>query len=365
MSNLGHRLAQLQHHLSSDQVLLLSNPYDIQYLTGFVTLVPEEREALLLVSPLAAWLCHASFSPYSTQLAAETGVTAVAGYPLGSLQELVGSLTANESIELLIDEISLLVQELRQLENLAGVSLSQLDREWLWEQRRVKSADEIEILTQAGRVTAQVMDRTLAALQPGLTEDEVRQLIEIDLLKSGSQRLAFPTIVAFGDHSALPHYQPDAEIKLQQEQAVLLDFGATVNHYRGDMTRTVWFGDKPSSTFTKIEQAVHEAYQAVLELLHATAPDYGKLTAADLDRAARQVIEQAGYGEAFIHTTGHGLGLDIHENLSLNGRNTLPLATDMVITVEPGIYLEGECGYRFENTVVLSEKGPQELTKIK
>ena len=142
---------------------------------------------------------------------------------------------------------------------------------------------------------------------------------------------------------------------------ILIDLGATVNGYHGDMSRTVWFGKKPSPEFLKVEEVVKAAYQEAVSALKNRQGQ--QILAKDLDQAARGVITQAGYGKNFIHTTGHGLGLDIHENLSLNWNNEQPILPQMVITIEPGIYLEGKFGYRYENMVVVNDDGAMELMR--
>ena len=127
------------------------------------------------------------------------------------------------------------------------------------------------------------------------------------------------------------------------------------------MTRSFWFGDKPTQEYLKVKKTVHQAYQAALAKL--TQPLTNQLQAKDLDQAARSVISLAGYGPKFIHTTGHGLGLDIHEPPSLNWRNDQEIKPGMVITLEPGIYLNGRFGCRHENTILVTKDGAQELTK--
>jgi len=114
------------------------------------------------------------------------------------------------------------------------------------------------------------------------------------------------------------------------------------------MTRTFWFGPNPDSTFTEIKDVVHAAYTAA-EAIASDQP----VTAREVDEAAREVIKKAGYGDEFIHTTGHGLGLEIHEQPSLNWRNTEKIQPNMAITIEPGIYLPGKFGYRYENTLII------------
>jgi Xaa-Pro aminopeptidase len=196
-----------------------------------------------------------------------------------------------------------------------------------------------------------------------MSELQIARQLEIAMLEAGSTGPAFPTIVAIGEHGALPHHQPTDRV-LQPDEPILIDFGATYQGYRSDITRTVWIGDQVSDAFTKYEQLVRQAYTASLALLsHPTeSTPFTPPTAGMLDQAARQVIATAGYGAEFIHTTGHGVGLDIHEQPSLYQGQPTPITPGMVITIEPGIYLTGTMGYRYENTILVTETGYTELT---
>lgn len=230
----------------------------------------------------------------------------------------------------------------------------------------VKVDTEIEALAHANHITHNAITFALSQLTAGMTEQDIQLLIEKNMREQGAFELAFPTIVAFGDHSALPHHQPSNR-PLRGNDAVLIDCGAKWQHYCADVTRTVWFGNTPDPEFAKIENVVKNAYQkavvscklsvvSTVESQHA-AP----LQATSLDKTARDLITAAGYGQQFIHTTGHGVGLYIHEQPSLNLHNETVLKPGMVITIEPGIYLEGKFGYRFENSIALTENSAQEL----
>jgi len=193
--------------------------------------------------------------------------------------------------------------------------------------------------------------------------------------------LAFPTIVAFGKNGAMPHYQPQ-NIKLKPETPILIDFGVNFENYYSDMSRTIWFGKQPSAKFLKAEKAVKKAHQQVLAKLTTANLDLKnkktdlknseenttksttkiELTAKDLDQAARGEIAQRGFADQFIHTTGHGLGLEIHEPPSLSWQDHTPIKPNMVFTIEPGIYFPGEFGYRHEDTVLMTDQGVKILT---
>lgn len=366
MSNLSHpfyeRISRLTQKIQPQQALLLSRPTDIAYFTGFEHLVPEERESFLLITPHQHLFCHTSFSPYS----ASSGIKTFPSSNLAHIKKRISEIHQKERIDtLLIDKKNLTIQEYETLTGLDFLEVAGLDRQLIWQLRTIKDRAEIETLTQAAEMTSQAMYFALDSLKAGMTEIGVREIIEQQLRELGSTQPAFPTIVAFGANSALPHHQPTKKI-LENEMAVLIDMGATVNGYHGDMTRTVWFGDTPHPEFATIQKVVKDAYQAALSLFAAKKDQPGRelspIKAKDLDTAARQLIKKAGFGNEFIHTTGHGLGLDLHETLSLNWSNSQPILPGMVITIEPGIYLEGKFGYRYENTVVVTQDGVKRIT---
>lgn len=353
---MSQRIAKLQAQLAPHQAVLLSQATDVTYFTRFQILVPEEREALVLVTPESAFLFHGRFCPVTN----EPGITnVVASYP-GQVADQIAHVRQNTPFSTLaIDKSSLFVDEYEALTRNSEVSLTELDRNWVWAIRALKDKTEIAAITQASQIAHQSWLATRKKITLGLSEEAVRDMLESELKERGSQRPAFPTIVAFGDHTALPHHQPTNR-KLTTNTPILIDFGATVDGYRSDMTRTWWYGEEPAPEFTKVEGVIHDAYDDALATL---APDRPRPTAKDIDTAARQRIIQAGYGEYFIHTTGHGVGLDIHEQPSLNFRNHTPIEPAMVITIEPGIYLDGQFGYRYENTVLITKSGASELTK--
>ncbi len=348
-----HRLRQLQDTIGEGEVWLIATATDIHYLTGFVSLVPEERESFLMLTKTVAWLTFASFSPappHTSGLQTFYGVspTALVQY-LHKLQEQ----TSWHSLR--VDLQSLTAIEYQHLQKANWTPLS-LDKKALWQQRLIKDSGELAWIERASSIAAEVITQLRTELRVGMTEHQVSRRLEVLLLEHGSDKTAFPTIVAFGPHGALPHHQP-TNTQLEENTAILIDFGASVAGYRSDMTRSWWFGKEIPAEFTKIEAVVLQAYRASLTNLNGAHP-----TAASTDTAARSLIAAAGYSKEYIHTTGHGVGLDIHEPPSLYHTSHQALESGMVITIEPGIYLEGKFGYRYENTVTLTQAGARELT---
>ncbi len=354
---MNDRLAVLRQLIApqSQSGLLLTRPTDITHATGFEFLIPleQEREAYLVITQDSAHLIHASFSPVNPV----EGIKLVPGSTPKRLAEVLEKIREAEDVSTFFtDTQTLFVNELQVLQAQTSCNFPVLDREQIWAARLCKSVTEVAALRAACHQTALVMDDTIEHLRVGMTELEVANLLESQLRQSNFLPLSFPTIVCFGAHSALPHHQPD-NTPLAQNTPVLIDFGGTKGGYHADMTRTVWFGDQPSATFTQVEQVVLSAYEAAI-----AAQASRQVTAKMVDKAARDVIEAAGFGAQFIHTTGHGVGLEIHEPPSLSWRNEAELKPGMTITVEPGIYLPGEFGYRFENTVLITETGVENLT---
>lgn len=351
-----HQLEKLQAKIPAKTALLLSNAGDIRYFSHFEILVPEEREALLLVTRKSATLLHANFSPVK----AHARIEAVPGCYPEALKKKLQQIIGRERIqELKIDKNTLFVSEFEAVRELGGLKITGLDRDIVWSLRSVKTADEIASIQKACQIATAALKQVTARLKPGITELEVKQMLEESLRALGSERPAFPTIVAFGEHTALPHHQPTGA-QLKKNLPVLIDVGAAYQGYCSDMTRTFWFGNRPAEKFVEVEEVVQAAYQVALEKLGDLGGG-GGLSAKDLDWEVRNYIAGQGYGSNFIHTTGHGLGLAIHEQPSLSWLNDTPLQPGMVLTIEPGIYLPGEFGYRHENTVLLGKK-VKELT---
>lgn len=342
------RLQQLQTVIADHLLpsLLLSKPSDIAYYTGFQFLLSEEREAFLLIDQSQVKLWYASFSPLPSTIACEA-------IPMRGITEVAQQMADLPVTTIAVDPFSLSMAEYRTITQ-TNIQTTDLNREYIWRQRMLKDESEQQLINHASQVTIQAFTAVLPKITSGITEQTVANLLDEKMRQLGAEP-AFPTIVAFGAHSALPHHQPTST-PLQPETAILVDFGAKYHSYCSDFTRSWWFGLRPPTTYQTIQAAVHHAYQAGLTALN------NPLTAQELDGVVRADLTQAGYGHAFIHTTGHGLGLEIHEPPSLSAHNPQVLKPNMVLTIEPGVYLENQFGYRFENTILVTNSGPQVTT---
>jgi Xaa-Pro aminopeptidase len=220
--------------------------------------------------------------------------------------------------------------------------------------RTVKDAEEIARIRAAVLLSANVFDSILGRLRPGVTESEIAGEMEFAMRRAGAQGASFPTIVAGGVRSALPHGRA-SDAALPQRGLVVLDHGAILSGYCSDQTRTVHLG-KPDAQARRMYGVVRDAQQAAVAAVRA-----GR-SVGEVDRAARSRIARAGFGRFFTHSTGHGVGLEIHEAPRIAARQTEKLAPGMVITIEPGIYVPGVGGVRIEDMVVVTEDGCEVLT---
>jgi len=227
--------------------------------------------------------------------------------------------------------------------------------------RAIKDAAEVAIFREAARRLSRVAREVLAeAIQPGRTELDLAADIDHRLRQAGFERPAFDTIVASGPNSALPHAHP-GERRLAEGELVLLDFGGVYNGYCVDLTRTTVVG-RPADALRALYGAVADAQDAALAVVRAGA------SAHDVDGAARAALARHGLAETFVHATGHGLGLEIHEaprvGRAVAGSAPVVLAAGMVITIEPGAYVPGTGGVRLEDDVLVTEEGGECLTDV-
>ncbi len=215
--------------------------------------------------------------------------------------------------------------------------------------RAIKHDAEIESIKSAVKVAEEVFNNIWETLRPGCTEKAVAWEI-MRQLSEKSQGPSFPPIVASGPNAALPHAVPSDRI-IQDNETVIIDMGAVVNGYCSDMTRTIITGNSPSEEVRRVYMTVKKAQ------VEAQAGIKAGITGREADAIARNVIREAGFGRYFVHSLGHGVGLAVHEAPSLSPRARKKLRGGMVLTVEPGIYIEGSCGVRLENMGIVGEDG--------
>jgi len=251
-----------------------------------------------------------------------------------------------------------------------AVTVAQLDRwreklgsslilrsttDWVEQHRRQKDKSEVVAIRRAAALTDQAFKHICLTIRPGMTERQIAWGLEVYLRTHGADSLAFDTIVASGPNAALPHAK-SGDRPVQTGEPILLDFGARVDHYCADLSRTICLG-KPPKQLAEIHELVRLAQQTALDGIRAG------LTTREADAIARDVIQDAGYGEQFGHGLGHGVGLAIHEGPRVSWMTDEVLAANMVITVEPGIYVPNWGGVRIEDTVVVQDDGVESLSQ--
>lgn len=241
------------------------------------------------------------------------------------------------------------------LQKLAGeICLESIDLSGI---RMVKDKKELELLNKAAWIADDAFNKLLKEIQPGCTERELAARLEYYMRERGSEKVSFDTIVASGVRGALPHGMASDKV-VEAGELVTFDFGAIYKGYHSDITRTVMVGMANGwqrEIYTIVENA---------QRLGVKAAKVG-MTGQEVDALVRQYITEQGYGEYFIHGTGHGVGLEIHEMPNINKRGTTVLEEGMVFTIEPGIYIPGKGGVRIEDTVVLTEEGAVPLNTVR
>ena len=329
--------------------LLVSSLPNIRYITGF-----SGSNALLLVTAKECIL-FTDFR-YATQVGDEVGSAATVRIETTSLWTgLWSQLAATVGVERLgFESAHLLHRDFQRL-------LEQGSR-WGWRPavdvietlREQKDSGEIALIERAVAMAERALAATLPQVHPGLTETAIAGILERNLREAGSEAFPFPSIVASGPRSALPHARA-ADRVVAEGDFILFDFGAVTDGYCSDITRTVVLG--------RADDRQREVYETVRE---ANALASGALRVGmrgiAADAIAREYIDARGYGEAFGHSLGHGIGLEVHESPRLARTNDTPLASGVVVTIEPGIYLAGWGGVRIEDDVLVTADGPRVLT---
>lgn len=254
------------------------------------------------------------------------------------------------------DKTMRLFEWLAFLEGDPSMKLEEVGEDLLWI-RAEKVESEVQAMREAIRISEQALDHILPRIQPGMTEREIATMLDMELTHLGTQGLAFKALVQTGPNSALPH-GGITDRALQAGEFLLIDYGGMYQSYPADITRTFCIGE-PTAEMQKIYDTVLAANRA------ACAVARPGIECGEVDKAARDVIEAAGYGEYFIHRTGHGLGLETHELPQMAAGVEDALKPGMVFTVEPGIYIPGLGGVRIEDNLVVTESGAEVLTNYR
>ena len=237
-------------------------------------------------------------------------------------------------------------------------TLQSFEHSYVSQIRQVKQPEEIEKLRRAIAITDQTFAHICRWMEPGMTEGEISWEIARCMVELGADGTAFDTIVASGPHGSMPHAHP-GQRRIQRGELITIDMGARYQGYCADMTRTICLGEPAEPRMIEVYNAVLNALQSCEKGIHAG------MTGAEADALARDTLESAGLGEYYVHSTGHGVGLQIHEGpaLSKHAPQDEPLPAGAVVTIEPGVYIPGWSGARVEDCVLLTADGCEVLTK--
>lgn len=357
MTPFERRTRDLQDRLAEGEGVILFPSPNLYYLSGFWE-EPSERHLFLLIGE-AGDPVFVVPALYGNQIATASWVSDVRTYedgtdPMPLVREAATQLGMSEGTIFLDPTMwARFSVDLRRSLPTAAFSLAGDLLETL---RITKDEAERDALRRAGDIADEVLEevRALGAEVVGWTEAELAATIEERLDEAGGEGLSFPVIAGSGPNGAHPHHTHGDRI-IEAGDPVVLDFGTRVDHYPSDQTRTLVFGGSPPPAFEDAYRAVRDAQAAAVR---AVEPG---VESGVVDAAARDVITDRGYGEAFIHRTGHGVGLSVHEAPYIVEDGTRSLEEGMVFSVEPGIYMEGEFGVRIEDLVVVTADGCERL----
>jgi Xaa-Pro aminopeptidase len=348
----GERLTKVREAFAENKIdaLLVTDITNVRYLTGFTGSTAaafiSEGSAVILVDPR-----------YTLQASQETQ-----GF---EVREYTGKPTLQAAAEL-IDELSpsrlgfeadnlTYLQHKNLKKYISGSTKLVATADIISNLRYIKDAGEIKLMRKAVEIADKTFEYIITFIKPGMKERDVAIEIDTHMRRLGAEGPSFDTILAAGPNSAYPHAKP-GDSKLKNGQFVKMDYGAYYNQYASDLTRTIVLG-KATSKMKEIYDTVREAQ------LRAIAAIKPGLRGKDIDAVARNYITEKGYGENFGHGLGHSLGRLVHDGPGLSMTSDIVLQPGMVMTVEPGIYIEGLGGVRIEDDVVVAEKGSEILTK--
>lgn len=329
-------------------LIMVTNLINIRYLTGFIgsagTALFGPSQGLLWVDPR-----------YTLEAREHAQGVEVIEEKKGALKGVAKWLSKYSLREFAYEASNLTCAQYELLRTAVGPSVALKPAGDLIEELRVvKDGGEIEAIRGAGQVTADVFSELLAIIKPGVAERDLAAEVDYRMRKKGAEGPAFETIVASGPRGAHPHARPSSKL-LQESELVIFDFGAILSGYAADMTRTVFLGE-PSRRVRGFYNAVLKAQRGAVRSVQ------DGVKAGDVDSAARSVLAESHLSRFFTHSTGHGVGLEIHERPRVARGETTCLRAGSVATIEPGIYLEGLGGIRIEDTVLVGQDGREVLT---
>ncbi len=349
------KILQTAFDRNSLDAFLVTHLPNVRYLCGFTgtsgVLVVSEAKSVFFTDGRYSAQARAEIQGTRVVIARKSPVAAAAEW----LVENKGQLGGKNAKRLGIESEHLTVAARMQLVGWLSSNFRLRETRGLVEEARmVKDAGEIALLRAAVALGASLFDRALEVIRPGVTESEVAAEMEYAARRAGAEEMSFPTIIAAGKRSALPHGRA-SKAAIPARGFVVCDFGVILTGYCSDRTRTVHVG-RPTGEASRVYEAVREAQAAAIETVRAG------VSVGEVDQAARKILKAKGLARHFTHSTGHGVGLEIHEAPRIAAGQTEILRPGMVITVEPGVYIAGRGGVRIEDMVVVTEQGCEVLT---
>ena len=349
MKERSKRLSELLPDARID-VMMVTDIVNVRYLTGYTG-----SNGLALIGPQTRTFI--TDFRYVEQAAEEVHPSFERRRAPLDLLEAVPDALPSDIARLGFEDAQLSVRQHERLRELLAERLELVAAGTLVEQlRALKEPEEVEAIRKAAALADDAFERVIAGGVVGRTEREVALALEWEMLEHGARAPSFPSIVATGPNGALPHHSR-RDVQIQHGDMVVIDWGAQVDGYCSDCTRTI-AGGHPSAEAEEVYELVLEAQLAGMAAVRAGA------SARQVDATARVVIEAAGYGEQFGHGLGHGVGLDIHEGPRLSQRSDCALKAGNVVTIEPGVYLPHRFGVRIEDMVVVTDDGCEVLTSV-
>lgn len=334
------------------EAVLLTSPANMRYVAGFTGegYVYLSRQKKMVVTDSRYTIAAREQCPdYDVQEWGREGYYAPLLFCLQ--QEAVDRLGIEDEV-LTLSTYQKLRQQMKKAD-LLSLSLVELGQQ-VSDLRQVKTSAEMEKLRQAEAIGDRAFQKVLDRLEVGMTEKQVAAWLEFYMKEEGAEGFSFDTIAASGLHSAMPHAVP-TDKRLENGDFLTMDFGCLYQGYCSDMTRTVVMG-RANAKQREVYETVLRAQETALQGIRPG------MTGREIDSLAREVITKAGYGKCFGHSLGHSVGLEIHERPNFSPKEETVIRPGMVITVEPGIYIEGFGGVRIEDVVILTENGCENIT---
>ncbi len=354
------RIAKIQAGLRRKKLdaILITQPHNRRYLSGYSAADHDigESSGVLLIPARLSPVLLTDFR-FQTQAEQEVGDMEIMLYPKGLIALLQKLLPQLQITNLAFEShytLHSMAGKMQKMAKKTSINLTPITG--LVEQMRItKDEEEIDTIRESVLLNEAIFQEIYANITPDMTEIDIALALESTMRKRGAEAPSFSSIVATADRSALPHAVPGA-VQIVQNKPLMIDMGLILAGYCSDMTRTFVPG-KADKKYLKIHRLVRKAQLAATSAIRAG------VSAASIDKIARNVIDEGGYGKYFGHALGHGVGLAVHEDPRLSSRNRKHLQSGMIVTVEPGIYLPGWGGVRLENMVVVREDGCEVLNQ--